>query len=97
METFAKKDSWGSSYPPFNIHKADNEKYGVQGSPTLVINGEQISAGRDAASLAKAICGAFNDGKAPEACKDLSKFSSETPSAGFGEGTTAAASDSTCN
>jgi len=96
-ETYSNKDSWGSQFPPFPIYKDDNTKYGVQGSPTLVINGKQISAGRDAASLAKAICGAFNDGKAPKECQN--KFASESPAPGFGTGTQAAGSgsDATCN
>lgn len=84
-EVFAKGESaWGSTFPPFDIYKAENEKYGVQGSPTLVINGEQISAGRDAASLAGAICGAFTDGKKPAECDG--KFDSASPAPGFGTG-----------
>jgi len=99
METFAKGEAaWGSQFPPFAIYKAENDKYGVQGSPTLVINGKEISSGRDSASLAKAICGAFTDGKAPKECSNT--FSSASPSSGFGEGTAPAASGgaaATCN
>ncbi len=85
-EVFNKGESaWGSTFPPFDIYKAENEKYGVQGSPTLVINGEQISSGRDAASLAGAICGAFSDGKKPAECDG--KFDSASPAPGFGSGT----------
>jgi hypothetical protein len=91
-ELFNDKANWNSSFPPFNIHKAENDKYGVQGSPTLVINGKEISAGRDAASLSKAICGAFNDGKKPKECDN--KFASASPTPGFGEGTQAAGSGS---
>lgn len=67
----------------FSVHQADNEKYGVQGSPTLVINGATISAGRDSASLLKAVCGAFNN--APSECSK--ELSSASPAPGFGEGT----------
>jgi len=67
----------------FSVHQADNEKYGVQGSPTLVINGATISAGRDSASLLKAVCGAFNT--APSECSK--QLSSAAPAPGFGEGT----------
>lgn len=91
-ETYNNKDSWGSQFPPFPIYKAENTKYGVQGSPTLVINGEQISAARDAASLAKVICGAFTDGKAPKECSNT--FASASPTPGFGTGTQAAGSGS---
>lgn len=91
-ESYNNKDSWGSQFPPFAIHKAENTKYGVQGSPTLVINGEQINSGRDAASFAKAICGAFTDGKAPKECSNT--FASASPAPGFGTGTQAAGSGS---
>lgn len=88
-EIFAKGQSaWGSSYPPFPIHDSENKAYGVQGSPSLVINGQQIESSRDAASLAKVICGAFNDGKRPAECD--ATFASATPAPGFGTGTQAA-------
>lgn len=83
-EKFADKTTWsGGQYPPFDIFKADNEKYGVQGSPTLIINGVQSDAGRDSASLLTAICAGFT--KAPAECSKT--LSSETPAPGFGEAT----------
>jgi hypothetical protein len=82
------KSTWaGGSFPPFDVHDAENVKYGVQGSPTLVINGQQASAGRDSASLLKAVCDAFNT--APSECSET--LSSASPSPGFGMGTTASA------
>lgn len=95
MEKFADKSTWqGGSYPVFDVFKADNEKYGVGGSPTLVINGEEISSGRDSSSLLGAICSGFNN--KPEQCN--TKVSSESPSAGFGYNAgTAAGSDASCN
>lgn len=72
----------------FSVHKADNEKYGVQGSPTLVINGATIQSGRDSATLLKTICGAFNN--APSECSKA--LSSAAPAPGFGEGTVASGS-----
>lgn len=79
----------------FAVDKADNEKYGVQGSPTLVINGVTSNSGRDSASILKAICGSFNT--PPAECQE--ELSSAAPAAGFGEGTAAAgvATDATCN
>lgn len=77
------KTTWVGSYPPFNIDKAENEKYNVQGSPTLIINGQEAQAGRDSASLLKAICGAFKT--APAECSK--QLSSATPAPGFGNGT----------
>ncbi len=86
-ETFAKQDTWGSSYPPFTIFQAENTKYGVQGSPTLIINGVEASSGRDSASLLTAVCSAFET--APVECQ--TKLSSASPSAGFGMTTTTTA------
>jgi hypothetical protein len=92
-DTFNKgQAAWGSSYPPFPIYEADNTKYGVQGSPTLVINGSQINANRDPASLAATICGAFTDGKKPAECGKT--FASATPDPGFGTGSAAASGGS---
>ena len=85
--------SWLSGkFPLFNIHKEDNEKYGVRGSPTLVINGQTVSTSRDTVSLFGAICGAFNE--APEECN--TEFETGTPSPGFGWGTTASNNVAAC-
>ena len=56
--------------------------YGVQGSPTLVINGAQSQAGRDSASYLAGICSAFNN--APAECSI--NLSSVSPAPGFGAG-----------
>lgn len=82
--------SWLSGrFPKFNIDLADNQKYGVQGSPTLVINGEQVNAGRDAASILSAVCASFNN--APAECDtDLSSYG--IPGPGFGWTNSGAAS-----
>jgi protein-disulfide isomerase len=53
---------------------------GVQGSPTLVINGAIVSAGRSESSYLGASCEAFND--APELCD--TEVSTATPSVYFG-------------
>jgi hypothetical protein len=80
-------------FPLFDIHKAENDAYGVGGSPTLVINGKQAQAGRDSQSLLNAICGAFIE--APEECsEDLSSLGN--PSPGFGFGTQGGATAAGC-
>ncbi len=92
-QSFSDKNSWNnSSYPPFAIFDADNQKYGVQGSPTLVINGTTVASSRDPESFKKAICGAFVN--EPVACKTT--LSSTTPAPGFGEGTTGSAAAAQC-
>jgi len=80
MKSFNDRTGWSGSFPPFAIHKAENDKYGVQGSPTLVVNGAVVNSGRDSASLLATICSAFVT--APKECKTV--LSSAAPSAGFG-------------
>lgn len=89
----AQVDS-GDTYPKFLIDDALNKKYGVQGSPTLVINGAQVSSARDSASLGEVICQAFNN--APEECGSLN-LSSASPSPGFGYSTTTSGSTAQCS
>ena len=90
MENSKNKVNYQGSYPSFDLYKADNEKYKVGGSPTLIINGEEIQSGRDSASLLKTICSAFNN--APKECQTT--LSSDSPAPGFGTGTQAAGSGS---
>ena len=88
LANLANKDSWLSGrFPKFDIHKAENEAYSIGGSPTLVINGATVQAGRDSVSLLKTICAAFND--APEECNF--EFEAISPTPGFGLSTTATA------
>jgi len=76
----------GGQFPIFEVNKDDNVKYGVQGSPTLVINDVTASAaGRDSSSILKTICGAFNN--PPKEC--AAKLSTTAPASGFGDGTAA--------
>ena len=58
-----------------------SQGYGVQGSPTLVVNGNIISSGRDSASYLDTICQAFND--VPELCGQQVP-NAINPSPGFG-------------
>lgn len=82
------------TYPPFGIDQELNEKYGVQGSPTLVVNGSTLNSARDPKSLLAAICSGFTE--QPEACQ--TELSSQQPSSGFGVGVaSAAASNASCN
>lgn len=90
------KTTWtqsNPSYPTFDVYKADNLKYGIGGSPALVINGKEIATGRDANSLLATICSAFE--VLPQECEQ--ELSSEIPSPGFGYTNTETATDATCN
>ena len=93
MTNFENKVGYQGNYPGFSLQAADNVKYGVGGSPTLVINGQTISSGRDSASLLYTICSAFNT--QPDAC--FSTLSSASPAPGFGTGTTDASTNVECN
>ena len=80
-EMYNDKSTWlNGQFPQFPVYQADNEKYGVQGSPTLVINGVVVQSGRDPASLLKTICSAFTN--PPAECNTT--LSSTVPSPGFG-------------
>ncbi len=92
-ENYNNKTDWNGSYPSFNVEKADNEKYGVGGSPTLIINGQEVQSGRDSASLLSTICSAFNN--APEECGQ--KLNSQAPSAGFGFNAGSTGGSASCN
>ena len=79
-------------YPRFKIYEDEVTKYGVQGSPTLVINGAKVNSNRDSQSLAKLICSAFKN--KPSECNN--KFSSKKPSPGFGYKTSTSSTTASC-
>jgi hypothetical protein len=87
------KASWLSGrYPIYPVHSAENEKYGVQGSPTLVINGAQVEVGRTPEAVKQAVCASFN--KAPSECDKA--LSTQSMQAGFGTAV-GAATDASCS
>jgi len=76
-------------FPKVEINNDLNEKYGVQGSPTIIINDKEVSLNdRSPNSFFKAVCSAFNN--PPEVCSQT--LSSDQPSPGFGEETVSGAS-----
>ena len=80
------------------LDAAENKQFGVQGSPTLVINGTTVASGRDSASVLKAICSGFTT--APKECEKA--LSATAPGAGFDDeiaktaGSTTAAPAASC-
>lgn len=94
-ELFVDKTTWrNGQFPQFNVYSEDNVKYGITGSPGMVINGKKISSARDSAGLLKTICAGFEN--EPEECTKV--LSAASPSPGFGFGTTAAgATTAECN
>lgn len=93
MENFENNVGYTGSYPGFDVYKEDNNRYNVGGSPTLIINGVDVSTARDSASLLKTICGAFEN--APEECNNTD-LPTATPSAGIGVGTANTAVAAAC-
>ncbi len=90
-DSYADKSTWKGSFPSFDVYKEDNAKYGVKGSPSFVLNGNQVSTGRDSASLLKAVCAGFNE--APSECDQVLSSTSPAPGFGFdGSGSNSAAS-----
>lgn len=89
------KSTWkNGQFPPFNIDKELNEKYNVEGSPTLVINGEKASSSRTPAAYLETICAAFNN--PPQECNQ--SLSDAAPQPGFGTGTTTTnTTEASCN
>ena len=83
-EIVHNRSTWISGrFPPFPVENNLNKKYGVQGSPTLVINGVKVSVARSPEALKEAICSAFTN--PPAECNET--LSSQQTSPGFGEGT----------
>jgi hypothetical protein len=91
-ENYNNKVDWRGNFPGFNVDKEDNTKYGVGGSPTLVINGATINSSRDSASLLKTICSAFN--VAPEECS--TQLNNQSPTPGFGFDYSVSATQASC-
>lgn len=69
-----------AGYPSVDLDKELNTKYSVGGSPTLIINGVESSAGRSPSSYLAGICAAFIN--PPAECSQV--LSSASPSTGFG-------------
>ena len=85
---FADKASWLSGQFPIYPVQADlNEQYGVQGSPTLIVNGVEASASRSPEAVKKLVCSSFKT--PPDLCNQVLS----TAAAGAGFGTAAGAAD----
>lgn len=85
------QSTWLSGqYPLYPVYQDLNDQYGVQGSPTLVINGTVVDGvARNPEAVKQAICAAFTD--APAECSNA--LSTVSTGAGFGNtaGTASAA------
>ncbi|OGH88481.1 MAG: hypothetical protein A3J93_04425 [Candidatus Magasanikbacteria bacterium RIFOXYC2_FULL_42_28] len=76
---FDDKASWLSgNYPIYPIHTELAQKYGVQGSPTLIINGVEAQVSRTPEAVKQAICAGFEN--PPSECDEA------LPNIGFQSG-----------
>ncbi len=93
---YEDQTTWrNGNYPNFDIHKEDVDKYSIQGSPTLIINGYEVRAKRSPDFLLKAVCAGYEN--PPQECEQT--LSDEEPAPGFGwEGTVSGdSSQAQCN
>lgn len=83
-EQYNDQSTWlNGSYPKFDVQAGLNEKYGVKGSPTIVINGVVADIGpRSPEKFKETICQAFS--QPPASCSQT--LSNEASSPGFGSG-----------
>ncbi len=83
-ELYNDETTWLSgTYPQFNVQKELNDQYNVGGSPTIVINGQEMSlAKRSPEAFKNLVCQAFETRPA-ECDQELSTAVSES---GFGSG-----------
>jgi predicted DsbA family dithiol-disulfide isomerase len=73
------KKQFSPTEKAMGLNKEEALQFGVQGSPTLVINGTTVASGRDSASVLKAICSGFTT--QPKACQ--AQLPATSPAAGF--------------
>ena len=87
------QSTWRGSFPTFNVFLSEVNKYGVQGSPTTVINGVVVkNMSRSPQGILDAICDSFTE--QPSVCS--TELSTETPAPGFGFEGSGSASAATC-
>jgi len=81
-EKYNDKSTWlNGNYPQFDTHTDLNDKYGVRGSPTIVINDQVVTVNpRSPENFKKIICSAFNS--PPQECSQV--LSDEVPAPGLG-------------
>jgi hypothetical protein len=67
-------------FPRYGVDAALAEQYGVSGSPTFGINGQQVQVSRSAEAIKQAICAGFNS--PPEECSQTLSSAPEAPGLG---------------
>lgn len=92
MAGYADQSTWvNGTYPKFPVYQTDVDKYQISGSPTLLVNGTEISGDRTPATMLKTICAGFS--AAPGECSQTLSTTAPSADFGYGEGTS---SDASC-
>ena len=90
---YQDRSTWyGGRYPPFLVEKDLNDKYNVEGSPTVVINDKKVRVDRSPEAFKQAVCQAFTN--PPEECNQT--LSTEVASPGIGPLTGGSTSSGSC-
>jgi len=85
------KSTWLSGrYPLYPVYADENQKYGVAGSPTVVLNGKIIDVNRSPEAVKQALCCAFTN--PPPECSQTLSSAVTSPGIGGGTGTNTGAS-----
>lgn len=80
---YEDRTSWlNGRFPVYPIHADLNQKYSVQGSPTLIVNGVEVSSARNPEAVKQLVCASFNN--PPDLCEQV--LSAAPASSGFGTG-----------
>jgi hypothetical protein len=89
------KSTWlNGNFPKFDVNTDLNDKYGVQGSPTIVINDKIVNVSpRSPEKFKEAVCNAFNT--APAECSQT--LSGDAAATGIGGGTDTSGSNGGCS
>lgn len=85
------KSTWvNGQFPKFDVYADLNEKYGVQGSPTIVINDKEVSVSeRSPEKFKEIVCQAFNS--PPAECSQALSDTAFSPGFGLEEGSSTGA------
>jgi len=83
LDKYNDQSTWLSgSYPLYPVHESLNQKYSVEGSPTLILNGAQVNVARTPEAVKTAICATFD--KAPAECSQTLSGGTAATSGGCG-------------
>lgn len=79
---YNNKSTWLSGYYPlYKVHDELNKKYGIQGSPTLVINGQEIqNVSRTPEAIKQIVCESFTN--MPNECNTILSSVASAPGIG---------------